>query len=77
MRVHDAGGKEHFNKELHQQILWWTYLPILLQPESPKAAIEQQVHEAAEQAEEAGYRLAKPEEAPVKPGKQKKKALTT
>jgi hypothetical protein len=77
MRVHDAGGKEYFNKELHQQILWWTYLPLLLQPDSPKAAIERQVQEAGEQAEEAGYRLAKPEETPVKPGKQKKKALTT
>ncbi len=77
MRVHDAGGKEFFNKELHQQILWWTHLPLLLQPDSPKAAIEQQVQEGSEQAEDAGYRVIKREEVTSKPAKKEKKALTT
>ena len=36
MRVHEASGEWYFNKELHQQILWWTQLPALLQLAAPK-----------------------------------------
>ena len=57
MRVHDSGGKEFFNKELHQQVLWWSQLLQLLQPLESKAAIEQRVQLAADQAERAGFWL--------------------
>ena len=78
MGVHEAKGQDYFNKELHQQILWWTQLPALLQLAGPTvAAIEQQVQEAGEQAEEAGYRVVKKKEAAVKPAKREKGALTT
>ncbi len=30
LKVHEAAGEWYFNKELHQQILWWTQLPDLL-----------------------------------------------
>ena len=30
LKVHDAAGEWYFNKELHQQILWWVQLPDLL-----------------------------------------------
>jgi glycosidase len=29
--VHEAGGEWYFNKESHEQMLWWTQLPALLQ----------------------------------------------
>jgi hypothetical protein len=41
LKVHDAAGEWYFNKELHQQILWWVQLPDLLRlaaaPASPPA----------------------------------------
>jgi glycosidase len=30
LKVHEAAGEWYFNKELHQQILWWAQLPDLL-----------------------------------------------
>jgi hypothetical protein len=90
MRVHDSGGKQYFNKELRQQIMWWSQLLPLLQPLQSKAAIEQRVQQAADQAEHAGYRVTRKEEAlsrpapeAAEPGKKdlekekEKKALTT
>ena len=38
LKVNEAGGEWYFNKELHQQILWWTQLPDLLQLAAPVAA---------------------------------------
>ena len=29
--MHESAGEWYFNKELHQQILWWVQLPDLLQ----------------------------------------------
>jgi glycosidase len=31
LKVHEAGGEWYFNKELHQQMLWWAQLPDLLE----------------------------------------------
>jgi len=31
LKVHESAGEWYFNKELHQQILWWVQLPGLLQ----------------------------------------------
>jgi hypothetical protein len=90
LKVHEAAGEWYFNKELHQQILWWAQLPDLLPLAAPaptpandgKAAaagqiqikaIERQVKEASEQAEEAGYRVGKRKVA--KPAKREKRAL--
>jgi len=67
MRVHDSGGKEYFNKELHQQILWWSQLLPLLQPAESKAAIQQRVQKAAEQAQNAGFQVIRKEEVLSKP----------
>jgi hypothetical protein len=110
LQVNESGGEEYFNKELHEQMVWWLQLPVLLElasaapvpepviagaaaekkarrsPARPAASpetIEQKVKEAAGQAEEAGFRLAKKkevvvkptEEAVVKPVKKEKKAL--
>jgi glycosidase len=38
LKVHDAAGEWYFNKELHQQILWWVQLPDLLQLAAPAEA---------------------------------------
>jgi hypothetical protein len=86
LKVHESAGEWYFNKELHQQILWWVQLPELLQlaapAEKPAAAarslrsveeIEQRVDEAIEQAEEGGYRLGKKKA--VKISKREKGAL--
>jgi hypothetical protein len=29
--VNESGGEEYFNKELHEQMLWWLQLPVLLE----------------------------------------------
>jgi hypothetical protein len=88
LKVHEAAGEWYFNKELHQQILWWIQLPELLELAAPAAVvaeklaarslrsveeIEQRVDEAVEQAEEAGYRLGKKKA--VKTSKREKGAL--
>jgi glycosidase len=39
LKVHDAAGEWYFNKELHQQILWWVQLPSLLQLAGPAEAL--------------------------------------
>jgi glycosidase len=31
LKVHQVGGEWYFNKELHQQLLWWSQLPDLLE----------------------------------------------
>jgi glycosidase len=31
LKVHQAGGEWYFNKELHEQMLWWAQLPDLLE----------------------------------------------
>jgi hypothetical protein len=42
LQVNESAGEWYFNKELHQQILWWTQLPGLLRliasPEAEPAA---------------------------------------
>ena len=35
LKVNESGGEWYFNKELHQQILWWMQLPDLLQLAAP------------------------------------------
>ncbi len=35
--VNESAGEWYFNKELHQQILWWTQLPDLLRLAAPAA----------------------------------------
>jgi glycosidase len=91
MRVHESGGKEYFNKELHHQIMWWSQLLPLLQPLESKTAIEQRVQKAADQAEAAGFRVIRKEEGLSRPApevaekkgqkesekEKEKKALTT
>ena len=79
LKVNESAGEWYFNKELHQQILWWAQLPDLLQLAAPPGAaghagkegkpaarpvhrsktIEQRVEDACEQAEEAGFRVAR------------------
>ena len=91
LNVNEAGGELYFNKELHEQMLWWMQLPDLLAtkaPAPPKSAktapksalksigaIEQAVEEACAQAEESGYRIGKRKEPTAKPAKAKKEAL--
>jgi hypothetical protein len=84
LKVHEATGEWYFNKELHQQIMWWTQLPDLLQLAGKKSrtarsikAIEEAVEAALEEAEEAGFRLGKKKEVTVKPAKEEKGALAT
>ena len=87
LNVHEATGEWYFNKELHEQILWWTQLPDLLQLATaeekktragrPLKAIESAVETAIEEAEEAGFRLSKEKEVVAKPAEQEKGALTT
>jgi glycosidase len=31
MKVHESAGEDYFNKELHEQMLWWSQLPALLE----------------------------------------------
>jgi hypothetical protein len=38
LKVHEAAGEWYFNKELHQQLLWWAQLPDLLQLASQASA---------------------------------------
>ncbi|HTZ57983.1 MAG TPA: alpha-amylase family glycosyl hydrolase [Acidobacteriaceae bacterium] len=89
MEVHETAGEWYFNKELHQQMLWWAQLPDLLRLADPEAlglksrrslslsVIEERVEDASEQGEEAGFRLGgkKPELA-GKTSKSGKGALT-
>ena len=91
LRVNESAGEWYFNKELHQQILWWTQLPDLLRLSAPAEGkkprqgagrstssvktIEQKLQEAFEQAEEAGFRIPKKEEPAPKPAKREKSAL--
>ena len=83
LKLHEAAGEWYFNKELHQQLLWWAQLPGLLElasatkravrsPLSLKV-IEERLQEAFEQAGEEGYRLSKKKEAAVNPAKREKK----
>jgi hypothetical protein len=39
MKVHESAGEWYFNKELHQQMLWWAQLPDLLEIVAPNAPI--------------------------------------
>jgi hypothetical protein len=87
LKVHEAAGEEYFNKELHQQMLWWTHLPDLLRLAAPDVAgkktrqrpsiqaIEERLEDASEQAEEAGFRLGKKKEPVPKVAKREKGAL--
>ena len=45
LRVNESGGEWYFNKELHEQMLWWLQLPDLLElagPAKPPAAVPKQ-----------------------------------
>jgi glycosidase len=88
LKVHDAAGEWYFNKELHQQILWWVQLPDLLELAAEKTltkaagrhtasvkTIEDRLQEAFEQAEDEGYRISKKKEVEVKPARREKGAL--
>ena len=37
LQVNEAGGELYFNKELHEQMLWWMQLPDLLAIKAPAA----------------------------------------
>jgi hypothetical protein len=39
LKVHESAGDWYFNKELHEQILWWVQLPELLELAAPAAAV--------------------------------------
>jgi hypothetical protein len=98
LNVHKAGEDSYFNKELHQQMLWWTKLPALLRladaepvakksagkPETGKkrsaasslspaptslSAIKEEIQQASEQAEDAGFRLGRKKEPTLKGAK--------
>jgi hypothetical protein len=97
LQVNESAGEWYFNKELHQQILWWTQLPGLLRlaapaegepaannkkarrpaaPATPSTkTVEQKLHDAFEQAEEAGFRIPKKEEPALKPAKREKSVM--
>jgi glycosidase len=105
LRVNESAGEWYFNKELHEQMLWWLHLPDLLELAGPNkapvpapglagatgagrsaksvpkstlksiGAVEQEVQEASEQAEEFGYRIGKRKESAAKPVKREKRAL--
>ena len=87
LKVHESTGEWYFNKELHQQMLWWAQLPDLLRLAAPDEAgkktrqrpsikaIEERLEDASEQAEEAGFRLGKKKEPVPKTAKREKKAL--
>jgi len=67
--LHTAQGHRYFNKEAHEQLLWWSALPqlIAVAEKDPFAkasatritlqAIEGQLEEAATAAAQSGYRL--------------------
>ena len=38
LSVNEAGGEWYFNKELHEQMLWWAQLPDLLELAGPTKA---------------------------------------
>ncbi|HUB17953.1 MAG TPA: alpha-amylase family glycosyl hydrolase [Acidobacteriaceae bacterium] len=67
--LHTAQGLRYFNKETHEQLLWWSALPqlIAIAEKDPSAklastritvrALEGQIEEASGAAAESGYRL--------------------
>lgn len=68
--VHDAEGHRYFIKEAHEELLWWSLLPELLDAtRTPKLdknllhKIEQQEQEACKAVGKAGYQLEPEEEA--------------
>jgi hypothetical protein len=48
LQVNESGGEEYFNKELHEQMLWWIQLPALLELASAVPAPEPVIAGAAE-----------------------------
>jgi hypothetical protein len=70
--LHTAQGHRYFNKEAHEQLLWWSALPQLIETaqKDPSAKmsstritlrfIEGRIQEAVTAAAESGYRLDKP-----------------
>jgi glycosidase len=78
LQVHEAsGGNWYFNKELHQQMLWWIQLPEFLSAPKSIKTVEARVQQGSKQAEDAGYLLSdkKPEPTKPKPVKRAKKVL--
>ncbi len=75
LKVHESAGEWYFNKELHQQMLWWTQLPDLLTTPPPIKASEKRVQLGSKQAEEAGYVLGAKKPESAKPVKRAKKVL--
>ena len=67
--LHEAGGHRYFNKEAHEQLLWWSCLPQLIavaaKDPSTKSAVtrvtlrslELETEAATEAARQSGYRL--------------------
>jgi hypothetical protein len=67
--LHTAQGRRYFNKEAHEQLLWWSALPqlIAIAEKDPSAkssatrvtlrALEGQLNEAVTAAAQSGYRL--------------------
>lgn len=67
--LHEADGHRYFNKEAHEQLLWWSCLPQLMklvrEDATAKSSIakkvvdelESHVQEAVAEAKRAGYRL--------------------
>ena len=69
--LHEAQGHRYFNKEAHEQLLWWSVLPqlIVAAEKDPSAkssatritlrALEGRIDEATAAAAQSGYRLDK------------------
>ncbi len=62
--VHDAAGQTYFNKEQHEELLWWLQLPTLLAlteeavPDSHAlSSIRREIEDASSRAGAAGYEL--------------------
>ncbi len=60
--THDSGGVHYFNRESHEELLWWIQVPALVAatPSEQRAAAQQAsavVNRAGQAAKDAGYRL--------------------
>ncbi len=71
--THDSGGVHYFNRESHEELLWWIQVPALVAatPSEQRAAAQQAsaaVNRAAQAAKDAGYRLDRLLAAESRPG---------
>jgi hypothetical protein len=71
--THDSGGVHYFNRESHEELLWWIQMPALVAatPSEQRAAAQQAsavVNRAGQAAKDAGYRLDRLLAAESRPG---------